>query len=64
MGAQKIDANWLETYQMIIALFQIDDKDKKFYSFKKTLLLSNISIDIVMRMYFLTLSNVDVNFNN
>lgn len=49
---------------MIIILFQIDNKYKKSCFFQGTFLLADISIDITFRMSFLTLSNVEVNFNN
>lgn len=52
------------TYGILIILFYIDDKDKKLRFFEKTLLLTNVSKVIVLRIYSFTLSNVEVNFNN
>lgn len=40
----------------------MDNKAYKPRYFKKTFLLANISIDIVLRMSFLTLSNIEINF--
>lgn len=44
----------LEIEQMVIGLFQIDNKDKKSSFFEKTFLLVNISMDIAFRMLFFT----------
>lgn len=49
---------------MIIPLFQINDKDKKYHFFEKIFLLVEISIDVTFRVSFLILSNVEINFNN
>lgn len=54
----------LDTYEIIIALFQVDDKDEKSHFFEMIFLLACISIDIAFRISSLTLSNVGVNFNN
>lgn len=43
--AQKIDGSRLKTYNMVIALSHIDNKDKKFCFFKQTLFLANNSMD-------------------
>lgn len=64
MNAQKIDDSKLETFGMVIALFQVDNKDEKSCFFEEIFLLAEISIDVAFRMFFLTLSNVQVNFNN
>ena len=49
---------------MIIAIFSIEDKDKRFRFFKKTFLLANFSIDITLGMLFFILFNVKVNYAN
>lgn len=43
MDAGKIDDSRLKTYRIVIALFWVDDKDKKFYFFEEILLLADIS---------------------
>lgn len=48
---------------MIIALFQVNDKDVKFCFFEKTLLLADISMDIAFEMLFSTLNNIKVKIN-
>lgn len=45
-NAQKIDDSRLETFKMVIALLQVDDKDGKFRFFKETFLLPEMSINI------------------
>lgn len=46
IDAQKIYDCRLESYEMVIVSFQIDNKDKKSYFFEETFLLANSSIDI------------------
>lgn len=64
MSAQKINVSRLELFEIIIALFKIDDKDKKSHFFEKTFLLTNIGINIAFKMLFLILNNVELNFND
>lgn len=64
INAKKIDNSRLETYEMIIASFQVNNKDKKFSFFEKAFLLTNINMDIAFRQPFLILSNIEVKFNN
>lgn len=49
---------------MTITWFEVDDKDEKFHLFKETFLLAEISIDITLRMSFIILKNISVNFKN
>lgn len=49
---------------MVITLFLIDEKDKKFCFFKKDFLLANINIKVTFGIFFLTLNNIKVNFND
>lgn len=49
---------------MIIASFLVEDKNEKSQFFKGTFLLANFDMDIALRMFFFTLSNVKVNFVN
>lgn len=48
---------------IINALFQVYDKNIKFYFLKKTFILANIIIDFIFQMFFLIWSKVKVNFN-
>lgn len=63
MGTQKIDSSRLKTLEIMIISFQVDDKNRKSRFFEEIFLLCDISIDIAFGILFLTLSNVEVNFN-
>ena len=63
VGAQKIDGSTLKTYGMTIAGFSIQDGLGKIRFFEDTVLLGDTSIDVVLEMPFLSLSNADVQFN-
>ena len=62
ISAQKIDRSSLVTYSMVIALFQIVNKLGRPRFFQETFLLADISMEVVLGMSFLTLSNADVQF--
>lgn len=64
MSIQKIDGSGLETYKIIIILFQMDGKDGKFCFFEIFFLLADISINVAFRMLLLILNNIKVNFND
>ena len=60
--AQKIDSSTLETFGMVLADFQVEDKIERVRFFQETFLLADISAEVVLGMPFLTLSNADVQF--
>ena len=62
IGAQKIDGSTLKSFGMVLASFQVEDKFGKARFFQETFLLANISMEVVLGMLFLTLSNADVQF--
>lgn len=64
MNAWKIDSNSLEIYEMVNALFSVNDKDEKFCFFEETFLLADGDMDVALRMLFLILSNVKAKLNN
>lgn len=57
---QKIDGFIFKIFEMIIANFQIEKKPKKAQFFQKTFLLANISIKMVLEIFFLTFNNINV----
>ena len=59
---QKIDSLKLDTFGMVIASFLIKDMEKRSRFLVKTFLLVVISIDIALRMSFLILNNIKINF--
>lgn len=61
---RKIDCSRLETFDMVIASFSMDEKNGKFTFFEKTFLLADIGMNIVFKMVFLILNNVKVNSSN
>ena len=58
--AQKIDGSTLETFGMVLASFQVEDKLGRIWFFQETFVLVDISAEVVLGMLFLTFSNVDV----
>lgn len=48
-------------FKIIIVILEKKDKEKKSCFFKKFFLLSNFSKDIILKMSFFTLSNVEIN---
>lgn len=62
IGAQKIYDSTFQTFEIVLASFQVDNKLKRVQFFQKTFLLTNISRDIILGMFFLTFSNAGVLF--
>ena len=62
VSAQKIDGLTLVIYGMVLAGFQVQDKLGKVQFFEKTFLLADTSMELVLRMLFLTFSYADVRF--
>lgn len=54
----------LEIFDMVIASILIDNKDEKSWYYKKSFLLTDISMDVAFRILFITQSNVNVNFTH
>ena len=62
VGAPKIDGLNLDTFEIIIAGFQVINKLDMTRFFQKTFLLANTMMEVVLKIPFLTLSNVDIQF--
>ena len=62
VGAQKIDSSALETFEIVIADFQVEDKASRLRFFQKTFLVANTKFEVILRMLFLKISNADVSF--
>ncbi len=60
--AQKIDSSPLETYGMVSASFLLQDSLGKVRFFEETFLLVDTSMEIVLGILFLALSNADFQF--
>ena len=59
---QKIDGSTLKTFEMVLASFQMKDTLGRARFFQETFLLADLSVEIVLEMPFLTLSNADIKF--
>ena len=62
VGTQKIKESSLDTFEMVITSFQVQDKLGKVRFFQESFLITDTKMDIVLGMPFLTLSNVDTWF--
>ena len=62
IGTQKIDGTAFEIYEMVVAAFSTTDQANSIRFFGEIFLVANVSLDIVLRMPFFTLSGADVNF--
>ena len=60
--AQKIDGSALETFGIVIADFQVEDKGGRPRFFQETFLVANTKFEVVLGMPFLKISNADVAF--
>ncbi len=58
----KINGTTLETYGMVVSTFFMLDKDDRERFFEESFLLANFSLDIVLEIPFLIMSNADVDF--
>ena len=63
VGVQKIDDTTLDTHEMVVAVFSVENKANRVRFFEKTFLVANVSPEVVFRMPFLTLSGADVDFS-
>lgn len=62
VGAQKIDGLLSAIYGIVLAGSLVQERLGKIQFFVETCLLANISMGVLLRMFFLTLSNTDVQF--
>ena len=62
IGAQKIDTSKLDTFDMVITFFLVQDKGKRSCFSKETFLLAIISMNITLGIFFLTWNNIKIDF--
>lgn len=62
VSIQKIDGITLVTYDMVIANFSLKDKYGQNRFFEKIFLMADISMEVVLSMLFVFLSNANVRF--
>ena len=59
---QNINGTMLNTYEMVVAAFSVTDKANQVKFFEEIILMANVSPELVLRIFFLTLSSADVDF--
>ena len=59
---QKTNDFIFKTFEIVLASFQVKNKLRRPRFFQKTFLLTDFSIEVVLRMPFLTLSNANIKF--
>ena len=62
IGPEKIDGSTLNTFGIVLADFQVEDKLGRTRFFQKTFLVANTTSEVILEMPFLILSNVDIQF--
>ena len=62
IGAQKTDGSTFQTFEMVLANFQVEDKPGRARFFQETFFLIKIGAKVILGMPFLTLSNANVQF--
>ena len=62
VGAQKIDGLSLETYDMALAKFSIQDSLEKVRFFEDTFLLVDTSMKVFLKMFFFSFNNANIKF--
>ena len=63
VGAHKIDGSALETFEMVIADFYIEDKASRPRFFEEIFLVADNKFKVILGMFFLKISNADVSFD-
>ena len=62
VGAQKIASIILDTFGIVVVAFLVANKANRVKFFEETFLVANVSPEVVFGMFFLTLSNADIDF--
>ena len=60
--AQKIDSFTLETFGMVIADFQVENKANRLRFFQETFLVADTKFEVILEMLFLKISNANMLF--
>ena len=60
--AQKIDSTILNTFGMVVTAFSMTNKANQVRFFEETFLGANVGPEVVLAMFFLTLSSADIDF--
>lgn len=60
--AQKINDSIHNTFGIVLTDFLVKDKLNEAQSFQKTFIVANNTLEVILGMFFLTFSNVDIEF--
>ena len=61
-GVWKIVRSHLDTFGIVIVDCSVKDKLRRVQFFQKTFLLTNIGLEVILGIFFLTLSRVNIRF--
>ena len=62
VGAQKIDGTMLDTHGIVVVALSVVDKANWVKFFEETFFVANVSLEVVFRIFFLTLNDADIKF--
>ena len=62
IGAQNIDSITLNTYRMVVTFFSVMDKANWVRLFEEIFLVTNVYLEVVLGISFLTLSSANIDF--
>ena len=62
IGAQKIDGTILKTYKIVVSTFPMLDKHGRERFLEESFLLTNVKLDIMLEIPFLTICNIVIDF--
>ena len=62
LGSQKINGSAFKTFGIVIVDFQVEDKIGRPRLFQKIFLAADTKFEVVLEIFFLKISNVDIAF--
>ena len=62
VNAEKIHGTIFEAYGIVIVVFSMTDQADRVRFFEKTFLIANVSPNVILGMFFLSLIGVDIDF--
>ena len=63
IGEQKINSITQDIHRIVVTAYLVVDKVNRIRFFQETFLMANVSPEVVFKMLFLTMSNVDADFS-
>ena len=62
VGIQKIDSTTFKTYKIVVAAILVINQANRLRLFEETFLLANVNPDMLLRIFFFTLSGANIDF--